>query len=91
VSRVVPLAIASVQEALQDAGLDTTALSRDQLRQIGVVVGSGGGSQEFTEEQYRLYYEGKQKQCSVYVIPTSTPGTLASEISCASASGASAT
>ena len=33
------------------------------------------------EEQYRLYYSGNQKQCSVYVIPTSTPGTLASEIS----------
>lgn len=81
VSRVVPLAIASVQEALQDAKLDTTVMSRDELREIGVVVGSGGGSQEFTEEQYRLYYEGKQKQCSVYVVPTSTPGTLASEIS----------
>jgi 3-oxoacyl-[acyl-carrier-protein] synthase II len=45
------------------------------------MVGSGGNSQEFSEEQYRLYYAGKQKQCSVYVIPTSTPGTLASEIS----------
>ena len=37
-------------------------------------------SQEFTEEQYRLYYTGKLKQCSVYTIPTSTIGTLASEI-----------
>ena len=27
------------------------------------------------------YYTGKQKQCSVYTIPTSTIGTLASEIS----------
>ena len=42
---------------------------------------SGGGSQEFTEEQYRLYYKGLQKQCSVYTIPTSTIGTLSSEIS----------
>ena len=37
--------------------------------------------QDWTEEQYRFYYEGRQKQCSVYVIPTSTPGTLSSEIS----------
>ncbi|HLI86062.1 MAG TPA: beta-ketoacyl-[acyl-carrier-protein] synthase family protein, partial [Bryobacteraceae bacterium] len=42
---------------------------------------SGGGSQDFTEEQYRLYYSGRQKQCSVYTIPTGTIGTLASEIS----------
>jgi 3-oxoacyl-[acyl-carrier-protein] synthase II len=45
------------------------------------MVGSGGGSQDFTEEQYRLYYTGHLKQCSVYTIPTSTIGTLASEVS----------
>jgi 3-oxoacyl-[acyl-carrier-protein] synthase II len=56
-------------------------MSRDELRQIGVIVGSGGGSQDFTEEQYRLYYTGQLKQCSVYTIPTSTIGTLASEVS----------
>ena len=81
VSRVVPLAAAAVGEALEDAGIDPLRMKRDELRQMGVMVGSGGGSQEFTEEQYRLYYTGKQKQCSVYVIPTSTIGTLASEIS----------
>jgi 3-oxoacyl-[acyl-carrier-protein] synthase II len=81
VSRAVPLAVASVKEALADAGLDPAAMSRDQLRGIGVIVGSGGGSQEFTEEQYRLYYTGHQKQCSVYTIPTGTIGTLASEVS----------
>ncbi len=81
VSRVVPLAVAAAGEALSDAGLNTASMNRDELRQIGVMVGSGGASQEFTEDQYRLYYEGKQKQCSVYVIPTSTPGTLASEVS----------
>jgi 3-oxoacyl-[acyl-carrier-protein] synthase II len=81
VSRVVPLAVAAVQEALADAGLETARMTREELRGIGVIVGSGGGSQEFTEEQYRLYYTGKEKQCSVYVIPTSTIGTLASEVS----------
>jgi 3-oxoacyl-[acyl-carrier-protein] synthase II len=81
VSRAVPLAVASVGEALADAGLDAAAMSRDELRGIGVIVGSGGGSQEFTEEQYRLYYTGHLKQCSVYTIPTSTIGTLASEVS----------
>jgi 3-oxoacyl-[acyl-carrier-protein] synthase II len=81
VSRAVPLAAASVAEAVADAGLDPASMSRDQLRQIGVIVGSGGGAQDFTEEQYRLFYTGHTKQCSVYTIPTSTIGTLASEVS----------
>lgn len=81
VSRVTPLAIAAVSEALADSGVQPETMSREQLRGIGVVVGSGGGSQEFTEEQYRLYYSGHGKQCSVYTIPTSTIGSLASEVS----------
>jgi 3-oxoacyl-[acyl-carrier-protein] synthase II len=81
VSRAVPLAAASVAEALEDAGLDAGSMTRDELRGIGVMVGSGGGSNDFTEEQYRLYYTGHQKQCSVYTIPTGTIGTLASEVS----------
>ena len=80
-SRATPLAIAAVTEALQWAGLDTAVMDRDQLRGIGVIVGSGGGSVEFTEEQYRLYHSGNWRQCSVYVVPSSTMGTLASEIS----------
>jgi len=81
VSRAVPLAIAAVGEAVCDAGLEVRRMTRDELRGIGVIVGSGGGSQDFTEEQYRLFYAGLLKQCSVYTIPTSTIGTLASEVS----------
>jgi 3-oxoacyl-[acyl-carrier-protein] synthase II len=81
VSRVAPLAIAAVAEAVAAAGMEPASMSRDELRQVGIIVGSGGGSQEFTEEQYRLYHTGKWRQCSVYVVPTSTIGTLASEIS----------
>src|SRR4051812_12147318 len=58
VSRVTPLGVAAAGEALNDAGLDAAAMSRDELRQVAVIVGSGGASQEFTEAQYRLYYEG---------------------------------
>ncbi len=81
VSRAVPLALCSVAEALADAGLDPAHMTRDELRAIGVMVGSGGGSQDFTEEQYRLFYTGHIKQCSVYTVPTGTIGTLASEVS----------
>jgi len=81
VPRTVPLALAATHEALADSGIDHSKMNREELRRIGVIVGSGGGAQEFTEEQYRLYYEGLVKQCSVYVIPSSTAGTLASEVS----------
>src|SRR5271154_2763458 len=48
VSRVAPLAIAAVGEAVAAAGIEPASMSRDELRTIGVIVGSGGGSQEFT-------------------------------------------
>ena len=89
VSRVTPLAIAATAEALNDAGLQPQTLSRDELRRIGVIVGSGGCSQEFSEHQTRLYYEGRQKQASVYVIPTSTPGTLLNSVTTVPNSSAS--
>ena len=81
ISRAALMAIAATSEAVQDAALDVSKMNRDELRRIGVFTGSGGCAQDWTEEQYRFYYEGRQKQCSVYVIPTSTPGTLASEVS----------
>jgi 3-oxoacyl-[acyl-carrier-protein] synthase II len=81
VSRCVPLGYAAAKEAVADAGIEPENMTRDELRTIGVIVGSGGGSGDFSEQQYRLYYSGLEKQCSVYAIPTSTIGTLASEMS----------
>jgi len=49
VSRAVPMAAVSVNKALEDAGVDPKRMTRDELRQIGVIVGSGGGSMDFTE------------------------------------------
>src|SRR5277367_5199967 len=45
VSRAAPLAIAAVGEAVAAAGMDPASMSRDELRKIGVIAGSGGGSQ----------------------------------------------
>ena len=81
VSRVVPLALAASSEALAQAGVDPAKLSLKELREVGVVLGTGGGAQEFSEEMYRLYFAGKSKQASLYSIPSGTAGTLASELS----------
>ncbi len=81
VSRVVPLAIAAAGEAVSDAGLKPRQMTLEDQRQVAVLLGSGGGGQEFVEHQYELYYTGHVRQCSVYTIPSATIGTLASEIS----------
>jgi 3-oxoacyl-[acyl-carrier-protein] synthase II len=81
VSRVVPLAIAASAEALQDAGVDYAAMSLEEQRKIGVILGSGGGAQEFSEEQYRLWHSGHVKQVSLFCIPSGTMGTISSEVS----------
>lgn len=80
VSRVVPLAIAASTEALKDAGIDPEKLSLEEKRGIGVVMGSGGGAQDFSELQYHLYYTGKIKQVSLFSVPSGTMGTFSSEI-----------
>ena len=81
VSRVVPLCLAATSEAVNDAGLESAAMSVDEKRQIGIVLGTGGGAQEFSEEQYRLWHSGKEKQVSLFCIPSGTMGTIPSEIS----------
>ena len=80
-SRTVPLAIAASTEALNDAGIDPAKLSLDGKREIGVVLGSGGGAYDFTDHQYHLYYQGKIKQVSIFTIPSGTMGMLSSEVS----------
>jgi 3-oxoacyl-[acyl-carrier-protein] synthase II len=81
VSRVVPLCLAATTEAVNDSGLDMAAMSVEEKRQIGIVLGTGGGAQEFSEEQYRLWHSGKEKQVSLFCIPSGTMGTIPSEIS----------
>src|SRR5205807_1711123 len=81
VGRVVPLAVAAGTEALQDAGVDFASMDMDAKREVGVVIGSGGGAQEFSEEQIRLWLTGHIKQVSLFSIPGGTMGTMSSEIS----------
>jgi 3-oxoacyl-[acyl-carrier-protein] synthase II len=81
VSRVLPLAIAAATEALGIAGIDAASLPLNEKRRFGVIIGSGGGSQEFTEEQYRLFFHQQFKSMSLFCVPTGVMGTLSSELS----------
>lgn len=81
VSRIIPLAVAASTEALRDAQLDPAQMSLEEKRDFGVVLGTGGGAQEFSEEQYRLWHSGQVKQVSIFSIPSGTMGTQSSEIS----------
>lgn len=81
VSRVLPLALSAATEALQQAGIDSASLPLEQRQRFGVILGSGGGSQEFTEEQYRLFFHQQYKQMSLFCVPTGVMGTLSSELS----------
>src|SRR6266567_8450770 len=83
VPRTVPLALAATREALKDAGISPNELSLEQNQQIGVVLGTGGGGLAFTEQQYKYWYAGSTSKASVYTIPSSTHGSLSSELSMA--------
>jgi 3-oxoacyl-[acyl-carrier-protein] synthase II len=83
VSRVVPMAVAAADEALRDAKLDPRNADLATRQGIGVMLGSGGGAIEFSERMYELWFAQKEKQASIYSIPSGTIGTLASEISMA--------
>jgi 3-oxoacyl-[acyl-carrier-protein] synthase II len=81
VPRTVPLALCATTQALTDAGIDTEHLAKEEKRRFGVLIGSGGGSIEFTERAYQLFYEDAVRKASIYSVPSGTMGTLASEIS----------
>lgn len=83
VSRTVPLAILAAREALEDAGLPPGDLDVPLRRQLGVLLGTGGGGIEYIETMYGHYYAGHPERASVLVIPAGTHGNLASEISIA--------
>jgi 3-oxoacyl-[acyl-carrier-protein] synthase II len=81
VSRAVPMAIAAASEAIADSGLDPNSMSLEEKRDTAVILGTGGGAQEFSEAQYRLWLTGNVKQVSIFTIPSGTMGTMSSEVS----------
>src|ERR1700692_2783942 len=80
VARVLPLALCAASEALTSAGLDSSSLPMDERRRFGVIIGTGGGSQEFTEEQYRLFFHGQLSTMSLFCVPSAVMGGISSEL-----------
>lgn len=81
VGRAAPMAIAATEEALRSARVDAKSMTLDARRRWGVILGSGGGTPDFTEEQYRLYFTDQLRKASAYNVSSSTIGSLSSEIS----------
>jgi 3-oxoacyl-[acyl-carrier-protein] synthase II len=81
VGRAVPLLLAAAGEALNRAGICFHSLTREEKQSWGVVIGSGGGAPDFTEEQYRRYFSDQLRRVSAYNVSSSTPGGLSSELS----------
>jgi len=79
--RAVHLAIAATREALDRAGVCPENMSLAEKQGWGVILGSGGGTADFVEEQYRLYYSDQLRKISAYNVSSSTIGSLSSELS----------
>ena len=79
--RAVHLAVAATREALRHAEVLPEAMSLAERQSWGVILGSGGGTADFVEEQYRLYYTDQLRKISAYNVSSSTIGSLSSELS----------
>ena len=79
--RAVHLAIAATREALRHSGVFPEDMSLAERQSWGVILGSGGGTADFVEEQYRLYYSDQLRKISAYNVSSSTIGSLSSELS----------
>ncbi|HZS48575.1 MAG TPA: beta-ketoacyl-[acyl-carrier-protein] synthase family protein [Blastocatellia bacterium] len=83
IQRAIPMALYATMEAAAQAGISLQDLSDSERREIGVIVGSGGGGIEFGERQYRIWFEQGLKRVSPYAIVASFVGMVSSEINMA--------
>lgn len=81
VSRTVPLAVLAAREAMADAGFLSAELDLETRRQIGVILGTGGGGIAFVEKLYGYYYKGQLEKATALAVPAGTPGNISSELS----------
>jgi 3-oxoacyl-[acyl-carrier-protein] synthase II len=81
VPRLVPLALHASRQAIGQADLNFADDDLESRRNVGVVLGTGGGGLAFIEEQYRRIFAGQSP--SLFGITAGTHGNLSSELSIA--------
>ncbi len=79
--RVTRLALLAAEEAFSNASLAPQSFAEKERYRFGVLIGSGGGSAEFTERHYQMLYGKVPFQPSLYAVPASTAGSISSELS----------
>ena len=65
-SKPVLFAVAAVKEAIEDSGLD---LEKENLRRIGVIVGSGAGGMEVIQESHNTMLARGYGKASPFTVP----------------------
>ncbi len=70
-------ALAAARQALDDAGLDPSALNREQKDRMGVIVGTGMGGVGLFEEQARTLVEQGPDRISPFLVPMMIPNMAA--------------
>ncbi len=81
VPRVVPVALCAASQALQSAGL--LGASEAQKREIGVLLGSGGGGFSYAESNFARWFGAMDGLISPYAVSSAIAGMVSSEISIA--------
>ena len=80
VPRIVPLAILATEEALKDARLPYDRLTESERQGIGVLIGSGAGGLDFSEQEYEKFFK-QIGRVSPFSIVSSFVGMVSSEVS----------
>ena len=83
VPRVVPMTVAAAREALSHAGIDPESLDIESRRELGLLIGTGGGGIEFGERQYEAFFAHNNRRVTPYAVSSSFVGMLSSEVSIA--------
>lgn len=74
-------AVVAADEALEDAGIDTSSLPDEERNRTGVIFGSGIGGMELFEDQVRTYIERGPRRLSPFFVPMMIIDMAAGQIS----------
>jgi 3-oxoacyl-[acyl-carrier-protein] synthase II len=73
-------ALASAQQAVDDAGLDPEAMPQEKKDRIGVIFGTGIGGMQVFRDQTEYFLENDESRTSPFFIPMLIPDIAAGQI-----------